>query len=609
MVDVLQQVGGRMTPVPFDGAAAEWKTEEDYLRSLEDQRCEAVRMRRAYYDGRQYDARNAACRADMLEKIGATSEEKAVARALAFWDEQLPEHLRHHEYSTQIQESVDYVANRLADSARVVCEDETAQTVVDGALDSSPELAGSPDDDELVLSNVFREALKAGDTPVLVRWNGDDAGTCWPEFWDSEQVELRFAGDQSTVVKAIVEQLDWRMLPGSTAGKPEPCKIRRVWEVLERETLAEVPVDLVAQALAGGDTTGGPGTPPSVVGDGVRLECAERVFWVKADGDVLLETIWWGVPFVPWWPVRGDRKTLRATRGESLISDQTMKTADRYNAVQHVAWRIARYNSHSRIALTGDAMVVEGQQAKHVRGDVADVSTFPGATNATVLSLPTDPQMINQQEAALKAGLYGSMGVQQTDQSSLEGLGGVTGYALEILDQKSNGTFSRVRLQLQRDLKRLVNLILDCHAYWSQAHAERGQDDDTPAGERATSYLQVDPASVFPKRGVEIRLGSGQVVDDARIRDDFVVKLISLQEALRLKGRDDDDIKRIVDELQEAQEQAAAAQREAFGETGTEGAGRSSTQAGNRFASTNRPDPAEGDQDANATGAGARAAS
>lgn len=604
MVDVLQQVGGRMTPMPFDGAAVEWKSEEEYLAALEEARRGAVQLRRAYYDGRQYDDRNAACRQDMLDAVGGNAEEKAIARAMAFWDAQLPEHLRMHEYSTQIGESVDFVANRLADSARIVMEDAAAQTVIDGATDSSPELAGSPDDDELVLSNVFREALKAGDTPVLVRWNGDDTGTCWPEFWDSEQVELRFADDHSTVLKAIVEQVDWRFLPGSTAGVPEPCVIRRVWEVLERPTLQEVPVDLVEAALAGGET------PAPVVGDGVQLECAERVYWVKPDKEpVLLDTVWWGVPFLPWWPIRGDRKTLRATRGESLISDQTMKTADRFNAVQHVAWRIARYNSHSRIALTGDAMVVEGNQAKHIRGDVADVSTFPGATNATVLSLPTDPQMIQQQEAVLKAGLYGSMGVQQTDQSSLEGLGGVTGYALEILDQKSNGTFSRVRLQLQRDLKRLVNLILDCHAYWSQSHAARGQDADTPADQVATSYLQVDPASVFAKRGVEIRLGSGQVVDDARIRDDFVVKLISLQEALRKKGYDEPTITKIVGELQAAQEQAAAAQREAFGETGTEGARQNSTQAGNRFASTNRTDPADGDDDANATGAGARAAS
>lgn len=606
MVDVLQQVGGRMTPVPFDGASVEWKSEEDYLKALEEARRAAVQLRRAYYDGRQYDARNAQCRQDMLDALGGNEEEKAVARAMAFWDAQLPEHLRMHEYTTAIQESVDFVANRLADSARVVLESSDAQTVVDGALDSSPELAGSPDDDELVLSNVFREALKAGDTPVLVRWNGDDAGTCWPEFWDSEQVELRFADDQSTVVKAIVQQVDWRMLPGSSAGEPEPCVIRRVWEVLERATLAEVPVPTLEElALATADPTAAPPDIP----DGVRLECAERVYWVKSDREVLLEVVWWGVPFLPWWPVRGDRKTLRATRGEALISDQTMKTADRYNAVQHTAWRIARYNSHSRIALTGDAMVVEGNQAKHIRGDVADVSTFPGATNATVLSLPTDPQMINQQTGELKAGLYASMGVTQTDQTSLEGLGGVTGYALEILDQKSDGTFSRVRLQLQRDLKRLVNLILDCHAYWSQAHLAKGQDDQTPAGQQATSYLQVDPASVFPKRGMEIRLGSGHIVDDARIRDDFVVKLISLQEALRQKGRDDDDIKKIVGELQEAQEQAAAAQRTAFGETGTEGAGNASTQTGNRFASTNRPDPAEGDSDANATGGNARAAS
>jgi hypothetical protein len=595
MVDVLQYDGGRIVPMPV--ADVKWKTREDYLADLEQARRAAVRLRRAYYDGRQYDGRNAKCREDMLASIDASAEEKAVVRAMAMWDAQLPEHLRLHEYSTQIAESVDFVANRLADSARVILPETSAAAVVAGALDASPELAGTPDDEELVLVNVFRDAVKVGDVPVLVRWNGTESGTCWLEFWDSEIVEMRWADDNDTLTKVIVEQVDWLVPPGSTTGDEEPVTIRREWLVRDRSTVGDVPLDVLEQQLQQSPDMPVPEGPL-----GVRLECAEDVYLVRQDEDVLLRTVWWGVPFLPWWLVRGDKKSIRATRGEALISDQTMKAADRYNAVEQVSWLICRYNSHSNVAVTGDAMMIE-KQHKVVKKDVADVMVFPGSTSAVALSLPTDAQMIEHQTETLKDGMYGSMGVTRVDQSSLEGLGGVTGYALEILDQKSTGTFSRIRQQLTRDLKRLVNLILDCHAYWSAAHTAQTQDDTTPAGRRATSYLQIDPASVFPKRAVEIRLGTSHIVDDARIRDDYVSKLISLEEALRQKGYDDPHIQKILKEMQEAAERAAAAQREAFGETGTEGTRvpASSTQTGRRFADSNRPDPAAADARAEAS--------
>lgn len=604
MVDLLQWTAGRFVPAPFSGDGIAWPTREEYLANVERQRQDAVTMRKAYYDGRQYDERNAQCRQAMLAEAGAGSEEKATARAMALWHQELPEHLRHHEYSTQIQESVDFVANRLADNAQITMADDAADTVLQAALDASPELAGSPDDDEIVLTNVLREAVKAGDVPVLVRWNGSGEGTCWLDFWDCERVEMRFSDDATTLLTAIVEQVDWRILAGSATGKEEPVVLRRVWQVVERPTMAEVPVDLLESALGNGVLAPGETLPEGPLG--VRLECAEKVWLVKSDQDELLDTIWWGVPFLPWWLVRGDKRSLQANRGESLIADQTMKGADRYNAVQHHAWRITRYNSHSNIVLVGDAVMLKAEQQKVVKRDVADVLTFPGATDATVLSLPTDPQMIVQQSEELKDGMYGSMGVTRVDQGSLEGLGGVTGYALEILDQKSSGTFAQIRKQIRRDLKRVANLILDCHAYWSQARLAAGQADDVPDGERAASYLEVDPASRFPNRKMEVRLGTGQVIDDAKIRDDFTAGVISLEEALRLKGYDDTTIRKIVREKQQAAERKATAQRVAFGETGTEDGARgtTSTQTGTRFNSTNRPDTGDGADDS-----GQRAAS
>lgn len=588
-INVLQYDGGRLVPTPV--TQVQWRTRDEYLADLEVARRESVRLRRSYYAGQQYDEQNARCRQDMLASIDAAPEEKAVVRAMAMWDK-LPEHLRVHEYSTQISESVDFVANRLSSSARIVLPDAAAAAVVSGALDASPELSGTPDDDEVVLVNVFREAVKAGDVPVLIRWNGTDSGTCWWEFWDSEIVEMRWADDNDTLTKVIVEQADWMVPPGSVTNKEEPVVIRREWLVRDRATVGDVPLDVLEEQLKLSPDTPMPEGPV-----GVRLECAEDVYLIKSDGEELLRTVWWGVPFVPWWLLRGGKKSIRATRGESLIGDQTMKTADRYNAVQQHAWIIARYNSHANVAVTGDAVMIE-KHHQTIKKDVADVLVFPGATSATSLQLPTDPQMILQQTETLKDGMYGSMGITRVDQSSLEGLGGVTGYALEILDQKSDGTFTGIRVQLQRDLKRTVNLTLDCHAYWSAARASVGEDDDTA---RSVTYLQVDPTSLFPDRRMEIRLGTSHIVDDARIRDDFVSKLISLEEALRLKGYDDDMIGKIVKELQAAATRAAAAQRASFGETGTEATQTTTTQAGTRFATTQPGDARDADRRAEAS--------
>ena len=356
----------------------------------------------------------------------------------------------------------------------------------------------------------------------------------------------------------------WMVPPG--ADSERPVKIRRVWEVQMRFPDELDPVSLALPVTG-------------------RLECGEQVWLIdEADqnNNQLLRTIWWGVPFLPWWLTRGDKTSLRATRGESLITDQSMKTADRYNAVEQVSWLIARYNSHASLVVMGDAAVLQNQ-AKRIQKDVADVLTFPGGTNAIALELPTDPEMINHQRESLLDGLYGSMGVTRVDQTSLQGLGDVTGYALEILNQKSDGTFSKVKQQLIRDWKKLLNLVLDCHAYWSQGTRldevqfdVEGFGDDVAGAEAPPNYDTIDPELVFPNRAMEIVLGSGYVVDDVKIRDDFVAGLISLQEALRQKGLSDPEIQIIVEEQAQAKDDAAARQQALLAGTET-GTNRSTT--------------------------------
>jgi hypothetical protein len=66
------------------------------------------------------------------------------------------------------------------------------------------------------------------------------------------------------------------------------------------------------------------------------------------------------------------------------------------------------------------------------------------------------------------------------------------------------------------------------------------------------AFWDVDPDQVFPNRKLQIPMGVGFVVDQVLIRDDFVAKLISREEALRQRGYDDEAIDRIGDELDAA---------------------------------------------------------
>lgn len=542
---------GRMDPL--FGMQNQYASREAYWTAQENERRAQIAKRRMYYEGTQYDAKNQECIDDIASGTGdwGGGGEKDLARALMLWKKELPEHLRLHEYSTQIAESIDFIAGRLSKSFSIEVENATEKTVVDKALSASPELAGADEDGKYNVVNVHREAIKLSDVPVLLRWDPLN-GTCWPQFWNSDTVEMRFADNRpDELEKVIVHQQDW--LPDEN-GKDQPVLLRREWTVRSRN-MAPVPDDVsLEQRLQVLD----PAT--------FRMECAEDVYLVAApdgsasENDELLRTIWWGVPFLPWALLRGQKKSLLATRGESVISDQAMKTADRYNAVEQVSWLIARYNSHGNLAVVGDSATLMKQKAERLEKDVADVLLLPGGTNLVTLSLPTDPQMIEHQRAVLKESLYGAMGLAQIDQIALQGLNGVTGYALEILNEKSGLTFDQIRSQLTVDWKRLLNLILDCTAYWDGSAFDHltAEDLDVPTpADLVRAYDAITPSVVFGTRKFSVEMGSGYIVDDVKTREDYTAGLISQQEALRQRGKTDTEIKLILEE------QAAAAQAKA----------------------------------------------
>lgn len=587
-----------------------WASREAYLAEMENRRRDGVRERRLQYDGRQYDEDNRQC----IEKVRTTYPSSGAVgeRGLARWAMdafQLPEHLRRHAYSGHIRECVDFIADRLAEGFTVEAstdkrraraseskpdrdppssEDrdttDPVQQIIDDCLAASPELSGGDDeDDQLTIATVLREAAKAGDTVALVRWDNVEQH-CWLEFWGSEQVDLRFVDNHpDRLERVLADQLDWRVIPGTGNPDEQQCVIRREWLLSDAPETAHGDPDVPAVSV---DREGAP-----------LRRCVERV-WVIDKGPEIaerpVEVIEWGVPVLPWWPIRVEHADLRDTRGTSLVTDQAMRHADRYNAVEQVSWLIARYNSHSNAVATGEVtkstVGADGvARGTVVHKDVADFVLFPsspGGVNVTALSLPTDPQMIEHQKKTLTEALYGAFGLNRTDSESVSETGQVSGYALEILNQKSEGTFARIRARLIRDIKHLLGVVVDCHVAWTTGAttppdpadddpltADPNADTDVPEGDQPASDLSGD-TDPYPRRSIRVSLGSGWIVDDAKLRDDQIAGVISRRGMWRERGKSDDWIDQNEDELAEEKQQAVELAREKFQAEGGEAAQR-----------------------------------
>lgn len=500
---------------------------EDFARQAEEQaRLVNVAKRRMYYEGEQYATENALT---------------ASALHLNPLTERVPEKDRQHAYSTQIQEAVDFLANRIGEGFSVEAVDPKVQAVVDLMTTASDVIAAETDegDQVIVTDDVLRDALVAGDVACYVGWDAVEESP-YLEFWESENVEFVYSTTRK-VIKVIHTEIVWRDFG--------PRDTRQCIERTECDMGMNAAGEMEARTVTYIDGADQPEGPP----------------------------VWHGCGRLPWALLRADSMSLRATRGDSPISEQAMETADRYNAVEQVAWLIARYNSHANVAVIGDGASLKLESDGRVSKDVADVLTFPGGTALSVLTLPTDPQMIMHQRMVLADALYNSFGLTRVEPDTLSGLGSVSGYALEILNQKTDGTFKRIRRHWRKDWISLINLVLDITA-WNQFSVLEVLDpatglfspfgDNTPISADSVLMSQwwlVDPETVFPDRKMEIRMGTGYIVDDVRIRDDFVAGLISQEEALRQRGYTDTDLKRVVKEVKAAKPAPTPVAAGAFG--------------------------------------------
>jgi hypothetical protein len=498
------RVDGRVSMVRL---AADADALERFRAEENQRRVQGIVKRRLYVDGRQYEDENDAARAEYC-KNGAT---------------RLPEHLRVHAYSTQIQECIKFLANRIGEGFVVEAEDAAVQAEIEKVIGASDQFWTYDEDgnQRTDTTPALFDALVAGDVAVHVQWD-EALQHCYLELWEAENVQFIMRDTRQLEAVERTEMV-WRM--GETGERRQVAEICR-WEY--------------------------------AVGPTGQRDVRYTVQWEdekEPHEDRLL-----GLGVIPWGLLRAERDGLREFRGKSLITEQAMETADRFNAVEQTGYLIARYNSHANVAVIGDAATLKVESEGKVHKDVADVLTFPGGTQLQVLSLPTDPQMIEHQRSVLSEALHAQFGVVRLEPDSLKGMGAMSGYALEILNEKSQATFGAVVRQWRKDWAALWNLILDVTAYKREAEIEaidaEGNvvdldDESVLVGDVLVTakWWEVDPRTVFPNRKVRIRMGSGYIVDEVRVRDDFVSGLISREQALRERGYGDQEISKIVGEI------------------------------------------------------------
>lgn len=499
---------GRVRLVRIEGARSETGWQEEEVRR------KAIARRRLYFDGEQYEDENFAT----ADALGCVRK-----------GERLPEHNRLHSYATQISESIEFIADQLAESFEIEVSDEEgdkaareeALSVCQVAMAASDQLSGTNEDDDVSWNETITDALVAGDVAVEVRWDPVDR-TAYLEFWEAETVRFDYA-DRRTLEAVTRDELIW-----VTDDDGE-----------ERQVLEQIRYDLVDIE-----------TPI-----GTLAECRRQIFWDQEEAPREVEML--GIPFIPWQILRADSASLRAVRGRSIISTQVMGHADRYNANEQVAYLIARFNSYASLAVTGDTVTLKLERDGGMRKDVADILTFPGGSTVSAVTLPTDPSMIEHQRTVLAEAMYHCFGLTRVDTETVANLGGISGYALEILNRKVEGTFRRIRRNWKRDIRTLLTMILDLTAYRmeTKVFVADGAEFDPEATELPDGLLMafwdVNPDETFPDRAFDIRMGSGYIVDDVLVRDDYAAGLISRQEALRQRGKTDDEISQIEKEIKD----------------------------------------------------------
>lgn len=497
----------RDIPVPIDRLPRLMQVSPmDDKKNQQTGRRAAVVHRREYYEGVQYGRENT-----------MTAEEFGAQEGTAFdptW-QRLPEHVRLHNYSDHIQESIDFLADQIS-GQYILTADDPVQEWAERQWKRSG-LAHRRQD-------IARETMIAGDLFCYVAQaphsDPDEPQAVW-QLWEAESVEVDYDPDNwRRMVEVRTEEK--RVVLDEDDNEQEERWVHRY-------SLLKLPVVKV-------------NADDEIIETDEKQFVEECVVILEINGRQESVTAL-GLPFIPWVHIHGENESLRSSFGRSMISGQVMETVDRFNAVNQLEFQAVRYNSFGNAVVVGDEAYLRdrgnGDSAYTVSKDVADILVFPGGTDVEPLTLSINVEAYQDQREILIDELFGLFGLERIDQKQISSFGGVSGYALEILNRKTDGTFTRIVENQKQGIEEMIDMGLRVDAY-----VRASQED----------FWTVDVDAQWPNREVEVDFGTAYIVDEVAVRDDFVARLISQEEALRKRGYDEDEIKKIMAEMRANQD-------------------------------------------------------
>lgn len=440
-----------------------------------------------YYSGEQYDEEND----DLATAAGYTAAGK-----------RMPEHLRKHAYSSHIQEAIDVLADMFSSGIKF-----------DGPHSEMLNKWFKEHDIEARTDDWFREALITGQSFATPTYD-PMTDMMDAEFWSANEIWPVY--DEERDFKRLI-----RFYRFQTLDTPDGEK--KLTHIYVQELLTDNQGD------------------PVLVDDGDMVAMVYEVVRYTLDEErkIIAGPVGTRKRGFDLVHCKGDgRRQIRSMFGDSMITRKVKGTADRFNALGQLGFRVARQNSFATIGVVGDqALLGAGSRDESIAKDVADVLRFPGGTNVVPITLPTDPRMIESQQRLLEKNLYREFGLTKIDLDDIGGLGTVSGYALEVLNRKDRATHQRVRKNAIMAIRALANQMLDMHAY-------------RVADASGVNWWDVSPLETYPNRGeIKIVIGSGDIVDAVGDRDDFEAGIVSRRYVLSRKGLGKTDIDTIEKEI------------------------------------------------------------
>lgn len=470
-------------PITGRTAVAIIDTEENV--PVEEQRAFRVRMYEKYwkyYRREQYDKENESERL----QLGLTS------------DKRLPEHRRLHCYTGAIEEGIDFITDQLMEKLSIKVK--TNAEVLSGEPEDTPPSEQTiflniweQSDMDLNAPDLTREALVSAESYILLKWDeSEQIIKILP--YDAESIDPVYSQDN---YKKMIHCNIWENKYDSVQGR----------EVKYRE-----------QYILG-----------------MTSEGYQECLYLKYNDiqDEPIEARLLNIPFIPIVHIKAIRKRVRESFGESLV-ERLVPDADRYNAVNQLEFLIARFNSSSHLAVFGTESAIKPENL-HLGGEANDFWAFPATTDAKAIALPTDPTMLVNQKETIENQMYRKMGIQRMDMQDFKGLGAPSGYALEIINRKTDGVFIRIQKELSKAYIEVFDKSMDMQAIM----------------ESQKPWWSIDPKKIYPNRTIIFTFGSMFVADREQIRSDYVAGLVSQKKSLILMGYSETEALEIIDQVNE----------------------------------------------------------